>query len=102
MVCFNYLLSVAVAIASAVPGVLADSFVEAIKIPDIVTYDAAAAAEKRDNVLDSGSSGIAGRISMRTSTGPTVDPYSGWSCSPSYPLTPIPSNPSCNENNCYR
>lgn len=93
MVSFNYLLSVAVAIASAAPTVFAASIVEAATVPEIVTYDASApAGAKRDS--------IAGRFSKRTSGG--VDPYAGWSCAPWYPLTGVLSNPTCNENNCYR
>jgi hypothetical protein len=79
MVASNHLLALAATLSGAIPLVLADTLVEAAKLPDIVVYQAAAA--KRSN---------------------TVDPYAGWTCNPGYPLTGIPSNPSCTQNNCWR
>lgn len=88
MVSFNYLLSVAVAVAGAAPGILANTLVAAADKPDIITYDTPI---KRS---------IAEKFGKRTNTG--VDPYWGYQCSKWYPLRPLLQSPTCHENNCFR
>jgi len=79
MVASNHVLALAAAFAGAVPTVLAGTLVEAVQLPDIIEYTPTV---------------------VRRAT--TVDPYAGYSVRPLYVLKPLPANPSCTQNNCWR
>ncbi|KAM7222491.1 hypothetical protein V8F06_001985 [Rhypophila decipiens] len=89
MVSLNALLITVAAVVVAAPGVLANTIQLAADVPDIIIYD----APTRRSIGD--------KFGKRITEG-GVDPYAGYTCAPWYPLNPVPENPNCWENNCYR